>query len=180
MGAVPTNNPADLFIALYDALGDGPFRSQEVRQWDRNNWVSECAERVHDEVVSSGVASPEVMDEILSRGPIGTFAVLKGLDRALEHVDVRRSSENAVGQLNHLLSDYLDTGRLNSHVKDGLLLFRLAWAGRPLTLPDRAQYFGLVRVPPKTLCDVDFSMVKTNGNCRSIPPLLGIPTIVES
>ncbi len=161
-----TEHPGDLFVALYDALGDEPFRTQQVGAWRKDDWVNKTAEEVEAEVVESGCAPRQMVDQILRRGPIGTFALLQGLDFALEHVDARHSDADQVGHLYGVLAHYLDTGRLNTRLKDGLLLFRLASPGRPTTLPDRSQYFGVVRVPPELLSIVDYDVVKTHWDLQ--------------
>jgi predicted amidohydrolase len=145
---ISTEDPADLFLELYDEIGDGPFDDQRALRWRRSDgWVRRTAELICAEVMRTGRASRELVEPAVAEGGRGVFAVLMGLDSALMHADVMYGTAAETGEMYDWLLRHVTTGRLNSRVEDGLLLFRLSSAPRPRALPTRTTAFHVLRVP---------------------------------
>ncbi len=146
---ISTQDPADVFLALYDAIDDEPFNDQRVIQWSkRDQWVAEARAALCDSVVATGRVAPELVGPMLDDGDRGTFAALLGLDDALTRADVRYGTPGETHEMYEWAIRQINQGYLNSDPADGLLLYRLVDPPRPKSLPTRASAFGLIRVPP--------------------------------
>jgi predicted amidohydrolase len=139
-------DPADLFVSVFDWLGEAPFQAREADHWLGDPAVWTLARAVQDDVLDVGQADlSRIRTALRSRGAQGAFGVLLGLDEALAyaHPDAGNYGNAAI----YALTDrYLQLGRLNTESVRGLLLFRTSFPGRPRGLPSRASMFGLVRV----------------------------------
>jgi hypothetical protein len=145
---VTTEDPADLFLELYDAIDDGPFNDQRALRWRRSDrWARDTADLICANVIRTGRAPSELIAPVVAEGERGMFAAMMGLDQALMYADPLYGTPAETGETYDLLFRYLTTGRLNSKVEDGLLLFRLAGVPRPRGLPSRTTAFHLLRVP---------------------------------
>ena len=152
MRNLTTDDPADLFLAVYDEIGDEPFDDQAVVTWRRRDrWVQWHSANLCDQVVNTGRVPAELADRLLADGARGMFTVLKGLDEALTHADVRFSTPSDTREMYEWAFRHFTRGYLNSDPRDGLLLYRLVDPPRPTGLPARASDFGLVRVPPEVI-----------------------------
>lgn len=146
---ITSEDPADLFLELYDAIDDAPFNDQRALTWRRSDgWVRGTAELICANVMRSGRASRELIEPVLVEGERGIFAAMMGLDAALIHADPIYGTPAETGEMYDWLLRHHTTGRLNSSIEDGLLLFRLAGPPRPQGLPARTTAFHLLRVPP--------------------------------
>lgn len=160
---VDTEDPADLFMALYDQIGDDPWTTHRVGAWLRRDpWVQEASEGVCRDILRNGRVDRDLIAAIVADGPRGVFAVLKGLDDAFVHANVRLSTTGDTRAMYEWAIREFSVGYLNSDPRDGLLLFRLAAPPRPEGLPARATTFGVVRVPPEVskLYNVDYSRIR--------------------
>ena len=139
-------DPADLFVSVFDWLGESPFKAREADHWLGDPAVWKLARSVQDDILDGGVADlSRIRTALRSRGAQGAFGVLLGLDEALAyaHPDAGSYGNAAI----YALTDrYLQFGRLNTDAVHGLLLFRTSFPGRPRGLPSRASMFGLLRV----------------------------------
>jgi predicted amidohydrolase len=143
-------DPAALFIELYDQLPDEVFRRSDPMGWKSDPWVKRRARRVCDYIQEFGEADPRQVKEIIDEGGHrGTFAVLRGIDLALEIINPWIPSF-LYGNLAELTRRYAQTGRLNGPATDGALLPRCAYPGRPQGPGKKALYFGLHRVTPQS------------------------------
>jgi predicted amidohydrolase len=143
-------DPAALFMELYDQLSDEMFRRPDPELWKRDPDVQRRARRVCDYIQEFGEADPRQVQEIIDKdGHRGTFAVLRGIDLALEIINPWFPSFQ-YGNLAELTSRYAQTGRLNASAADGALLPRGAYQNRPQGPSGKATYFGLHRVTPQT------------------------------
>lgn len=143
---VSSDDPADLFVQLFDLIGDGPFRSGEARAWDRDPALRERAAEVDQQVRATGRVPRPLVDSLLDEGDRGVFALLRGLDLALSYVNPFTGRHDP-GRMYKIARRYAKYARLNTDAVAGALLFNCAFAGRPLGIPEKAQYFELLRVP---------------------------------
>jgi predicted amidohydrolase len=151
-------DPADLFVQLYDELGEHPFRGAvPAQQWWADPSVQADARRVCLKVLETGIA-PRNLVSRLAQSDRGMFAVLVGLDDALEYVHPFSATYDP-GRLYRIAVRYVTSGRLNSDAVDGALLVRNVFPGRPAGLPDREDFFGVVRVPRDAWADVEHSRI---------------------
>lgn len=177
---ITTEDPADVFLELYDAIGDGPFEDQRALRWRRSDgWVRRNAELICADVMRTARASRALLEAVVADGERGIFAALMGLDNALMHADVIYGTAAEAGEMYDWLLRHVITGRLNSRPEDGLLLFRLSSAPRPRSLPTRTTAFHLLRVPATiieahkidfgrlpTAFDIPFQAPSTDGRAR--------------
>ncbi len=143
-------DPAALFIELYDQLPEEVFLRPDPERWKRDPDVQRHAQRVRAYIQQFGEADPRQVQEIIDKdGHRGTFAVLRGIDLALEIINPWFPSFE-YGNLAELTSRYAETGKLNASTADGVLLPRGAYPNRPQGPGGKAAYFGLHRVTPKS------------------------------
>jgi predicted amidohydrolase len=143
-------DPAALFIELYDQLPDEVFLRPDPELWKRDPDLQRHARRVCDYIQKFGEADPRQVQEIIDKdGDRGTFAVLRGIDLALEIINPWFPSF-LYGNLAELTCRYAQTGRLNASEADGALLPRCAYPNRPQAPSGKATYFGLHRVTPQS------------------------------
>ncbi|MFD0854711.1 hypothetical protein ACFQ07_20905, partial [Actinomadura adrarensis] len=115
-------DPADLFIRLYDALGDQHFQGWQATEWYRDEEVRRQAEHVCEIVLTLGRLDPDLTeDTITEHGDRGRFAILLGLDGALAHANPYAPYHESPA-LSGVLIRYLTEGRFNSNDEDGALL----------------------------------------------------------
>jgi predicted amidohydrolase len=157
--SVPIDDPADLFLYLYDELGDEPFDSHEVIEWEVDDWVLDQAEAIRDGVLDSGYVSEELAGPALENGPRGIFAVLMGLNNALVEVGPQKGTQDGSACLAEILERFREHGYLNSDEAQGFLLYRVIPVTEPGNVPDRSTYFDVIRVERKWLDDVDYAHV---------------------
>ena len=155
-------DPVALFIELYDQLPEEVFRRPEPMQWKSSDvWVKRHARRVCDYIQEFGEADPYQVREIIDEGGHrGAFAVLRGIDLALEIVNPWSPSFQ-YGKLAEVMRRYAQTGRLNGPGTDGALLPRCAYPGRPQGPGKKALYFGLHRVSPQSWAGIRHEMLPT-------------------
>jgi hypothetical protein len=143
-------DPAALFIELYDQLPEEVFLRPDPERWKRDPDVQRHAQRVRAYIQEFGEADPRQVQEIIDKDEHrGTFAVLRGIDLALEIINPWFPSFE-YGNLAELTSRYVETGRLNASTADGVLLPRGAYPNRPQGPGGKASYFGLHRVTAKS------------------------------
>lgn len=151
-----TDDPAALFIELYDQLPDELFlRPDPVVQWERDAWVKRHARRVYDRILAYGVADPRQVKAIIDEGADrGIFTVLRGIDWAFDIINPWSPSFN-YGSLAELAARYAATGQLNDRMTtEGVLLPRGAYPGRPRGTSSKALHFGVHRVTPSSWAKV--------------------------
>ena len=136
-------DPAALFIELYDQLPEEVFLRPDPEVWKRDPDVQRHARRMCDYIQEFGEAEPRQVQEIIDKdGDRGVFAVLRGIDLALEIINPWFPSF-LYGNLAELTSRYAQTGRLNASAADGALLPRAAYPNRPKAPGGKASYFAL-------------------------------------
>jgi len=152
-------DPAALFIELYDGLPEEVFLRSDPMQWKADRWVNGHARRVCDYVQKSGEADPWQVETIIAEGGHrGTFAVLRGIDLALEIINPWTPCFE-YGNLAELARRYAQHGRLNDPASGGALLPRCAYPGRPAGPGTKALYFGLHRVTPQSWATIRHEML---------------------
>ena len=152
-------DPAALFIELYDQLPEAVFLRPDPEQWKRDADVQRHARRVCDYIQAFGEADPRQVQEIIDKdGDRGTFAVLRGIDLALEIINPWIPSFQ-YGNLAELWRRYVQTGRLNGPAIDGALLPRCAYPNRPQGPGNKALYFGLHRIRPQSWTRISHEML---------------------
>ncbi|MBG6091549.1 hypothetical protein IW256_005662 [Actinomadura viridis] len=157
-GAHPAD-PADLFIRLYDSLPDRRFQGWEATMWYDDPAVRRQAEEIAEIVLALGSLDPEVTGEIIeAEGDRGRFAILLGLDGALAHANPYGPYHDAPA-LSGVLIRYLTEGRFNADERDGALLPRCAFPGRPRGRRAKAEFFGVHRIPPEAWARVDHTVL---------------------
>src|SRR5690349_1901907 len=152
-------DPAALFIELYDQLPEEVFLRPDPEVWKRDPDVQRHARRMCDYIQEFGEAEPRQVQEIIDKdGHRGVFAVLRGIDLALEIINPWFPSF-LYGNLAELTSRYAQTGRLNASAADGALLPRAAYPNRPKAPGGKASYFGLHRVTPQSWARISHEML---------------------
>jgi predicted amidohydrolase len=143
-------DPAALFIELYDQLPEEVFLGSDPIQWKGDREVRRDAQRVCDHIQKWGEADPKQVERIIYEGGHrGRFAVLTGIDMALEIINPWTPSFE-YGNLAKLARRYAQYSRLDEPSDDGALLPRCAYPGRPAGPGKKALYFGLHRVTPES------------------------------
>jgi predicted amidohydrolase len=162
------SDPAALFIELYDQLPDEVFLRPDPEKWKHDPDVQRQAQRVCDYIQKFGEADLHQVQEIIDEdGHRGTFAVLRGIDLALEIINPWFPSF-LYGNLAELTSRYAETGRLNASAADGALLPRGAYPNRPQGPAGKAAYFGVHRVTLQSWEKISYEMLPTRRG-PSIP-----------
>ncbi|WP_378282644.1 hypothetical protein [Actinomadura rugatobispora] len=152
-------DPADLFLQLYDELPDRHFHGWQATRWYDDAGVRRRAGEISEIVLALGSLSPEVTEEnIAEDGDRGRFTVLLGLDGALAHANPYGPYHDAPA-LTGLTVRYLTEGRLNGDEREGALLPRCAFPGRPRGRRTKAEFFGVHRVPPEEWAKVDHTLL---------------------
>ena len=171
-------------MQLYDQLPEEVFRNRQPKQWERDPWVKGNASRVCEQTLERGVADPRQVEKIIQRGgDRGVFAVLRGIDWALAHVNPF-SPVFEYGKLARLATRYAKTGRLNDGpATEGALLPRCAYPGRPRGTSSKAFYFGLHRVTPESWAKIRHERVQNRHDPYFKPDhqvLVGCAPLLES
>ena len=156
--ATLSTDPADLFTELYDNLDGriaGPLQPDVALAWltdetseDVSAWVEgiamlgELSATAIRESIEQ-VDDPDEPEDAQRR----IFAVLRGLDRALAHVNPHTATYDH-GALRHLGVRYAHRGRLNSDATPGALVPRFAFPGRegPVAESLRELFTSVVRI----------------------------------
>lgn len=108
------DDPADLFVVLYDLLSDEHFRARKPIAWRKSPTVQGLANDICRDTLKSGHATPELASHIVRQhGDRGLFAVLTGLDWALGYVNPFIPSYD-VPTMGRLARRYARHHRLNS------------------------------------------------------------------
>jgi predicted amidohydrolase len=140
-------HPGDLFATIYDSLPDSAFAEREAETWPGRPEVRRISKRVVTHILNHGVADPNAAQEAIDKhGDAGRYAVLWGLDRALDYASPY-SSLHESEKLHWLVADYPLTNRVDSGAIPGAVLFRCSYPGGPRNLPRKDTVFSLVRVP---------------------------------
>ena len=152
-------DPADLFIRLYDELPDRHFQGWQATRWYNDADVRRRADEICELVMALGSLSPDVTEEMITAdGDRGRFALLLGLDGALAHANPYGPYHD-VPALTGLTVQYLTEGRFNRDERDGALLPRCAFPGRPLGRRTKAEFFGVHRVRPEEWERIDHTVL---------------------
>jgi predicted amidohydrolase len=139
---LPTRrDPADVLCWAFDTISRSAFRAS-VEQWE---WDDEL-ERISARVEADAIAG--TLGAISIAGDADAYAVVRGLDRALQSVNPLLSGVPPAA-LRPLAARYARTGRLDSGAVEGALLPRFASGGRRGQLPDDVHdaLGSVVRVP---------------------------------
>lgn len=146
------DDPADLFVVLYDALPHWPFSGRTANQWFCDSSVKQRAELVCKDVRSDGHASIGLVRNLIREyGDQGMFAVLMGLDRAFENAGIYPGTTGE-STMCWLGRRYQNTNSLNSNTEQaGLLLPRYTRPGRVMAEhAGKPDFFSVHRVTPAT------------------------------
>jgi predicted amidohydrolase len=147
----PTD-PADLFAVLYDSLPERLFALDgEAEDWLVDDAVSEIAALVEGEVAQSGRLSSDSLERFavdVDQEERGRFAVMLGLDRAMEQLDLTAGTPDS-GPLVELELRYLELGRLNTEAVAGAVLPKIVSPAQEHLLPEslREAFSAVIRVP---------------------------------
>ncbi|MFI0355119.1 hypothetical protein [Actinomadura sp. 9N407] len=175
--------PADLFIRLYDALPDHLFQGWTATMWYDDARVRRQAQEISEIVLALGRLDPEMTEEIVEAdGDRGRFAILLGLDGALAHANPYGPYHDAPAMTGALVT-YLTEGRLNSHEREGALLPRCAFPGRPRGRRTKAEFFGVHRVPPQEWARVEHRVLPAVNDAhfsRDEPVNVGCAPMLET
>ncbi|MBO4258375.1 hypothetical protein [Streptomyces griseorubiginosus] len=162
------DDPADLFVVLYDLLPDEHFQGQEAIEWVHDPAVRVRADQVCTSVLKAGRVTAELAAEIAAEiqvpGGRATFAVLTGLDWALGSVNPFSPCYDEP-TMAWLARRYIQYNRLNNPrgATAGLLLPRCTrpgkvlaeWTGKPdffnvhRVTPDNCRRIRLGRIPDR-------------------------------
>jgi predicted amidohydrolase len=156
----PTD-PAAVFMKLYDQLPEDVFAQREALRWERDPQVKRDATRVYEHILGHGLTDPRLTAKIVQGGGNRErFAVLRGIDWALEHVNPFDPVFDQ-GNLAWLAERYAEHARLNGGrpETEGLLLPRCAYPGRPRGTNGKSLYFGLNRVSPECMAKVRYDRI---------------------
>jgi hypothetical protein len=161
-----SSDPADAFVAIFDKLPESLFLGDEANELSIADEVIEQANAVEQQVLLDGHVAPGLCDlpDDGTRNRVG-FARLIALDRIL-----RRAHPHA-GAPTHkcviaIAARYVQQGRFNSRVEDGLLLPRLMEYGAPPHRRNKYESFGVVRIGPTKIGNVEFKAIGLPG-CRT-------------
>lgn len=161
-----SSDPADAFVAIFDKLPESLFLGDEADELSIADEVIKQANAVEQQVLLDGQVAPGLCDlpDDATRNRVG-FARLIALDRIL-----RRAHPHA-GAPTHkcvtaIAARYVQQGRFNSRLEDGLLLPRLMEYGAPPHRPNKYEFFGVVRVGPTKIGNVEFKAIGLPG-CRT-------------
>jgi hypothetical protein len=142
---VTHDDPADVFVEIYDRLPVAWFRREELELWIRSRQLANVAEPVTDACLEQGVLDRNWISGIVANGAEYELAVLVGIDDALKHASPWWSGTTA-GGMARVRDRYLIGGRLN-RATDGALLPRSTFPGRPLAGKEKRDFFRVMRVP---------------------------------
>jgi hypothetical protein len=161
MSSFFSDDPADLFVQLYDLLGNECFQDGRAERWGRDPGVRSRAVDIERLILATGRAPTEGLDELLSsQDKEGAFTVLLALDLALAHINPFSGWWDP-GRLYEVETRYARTARLNTDGVSGALLFGCAYAGRPQGQPEKRQFFELVRVEPAVWREVNLGWLES-------------------
>jgi predicted amidohydrolase len=164
-------DPADLFSELYDRLPSRPFAGDEANRWYEDRDLTARAFEIRDHVLATGTASEALLAELEGGADDMRFTAMRGLDAALEHVNPF-SGVHDPGRLNGIARRYARTGRLNEQAT-GALLVRCCFAGRPPGVPDKPDFFSLMRVSQAVWKDIDHARIENESDVTLEPPSKG-------
>ncbi|GGL83724.1 hypothetical protein GCM10010129_29240 [Streptomyces fumigatiscleroticus] len=149
------DDPADLFVVLYDLLPEEHFRADKAIDWLHNSTVRDLADRVCTGVLRTGRVTAGLTDEIVAsiheHGDQGLFAVLTGLDWAMAPANPFGPCYDAP-TMAWLTSRYIRHNRLNNPKGEttGMLLPRCTRPGRvQAEWTSKAEFFNVHRVTPE-------------------------------
>jgi predicted amidohydrolase len=182
-----SEDPADLFVQLYDRLGDDPFLDGSAADWYEDPLLREHAFEVQRQVLATGRVARALVGK-LAVTERGKFALLWGLELALAEIDpfTGRAEGTQGREMMRLAMRYASHARLNTDPDDGALLYVRAFAGRPLGIPAKAQFFRLIRVPASACEGVDHAWLPANHGFFSLESApggdipIGCPPIAET
>jgi predicted amidohydrolase len=162
-----SSDPADAFVAIFDKLPDSLFLGDEADKLSAADEVIKQANAVERQVLLDGQVAPGLCDlpDDQTRNRVG-FARLIALDRVLRRAHPHAGAPTH-GCVIAIAARYAEHGRFNSRVEeDGLLLPRLMEYGAPPHRPDKHEFFGVVRVTPTQMANVEFKRIGLSG-CRT-------------
>lgn len=146
-----SDDPGDVFLALYDVLDDAVFASDAATRLRTLPSVRAEAAAVEKAVCQSGRVDPWVWTiEADTQGSGILLGRLIGLDRVLQWVHPRSQSP-VPNSLRSIAARYQRRGRFNTDPSQGLILPRLVRYGAPTHLEDKEDAFSVVRVHPDQL-----------------------------
>jgi len=167
-GAELPDDPADLFVVLYDLLSDEHFRDRKPIGWRKNPTVRELADDVCTDVLKDGYATPELAAQIIrEHGDPGIFAVLTGLDWAMGAANpfMPCYDEPAMGRLTRR---YARHGRFDSprdEQETGLLLPRCTRPGKLAANPtNKPDFFNVHRVTPDNCHGIQHGLISSRND----------------
>ncbi|MEV8015792.1 hypothetical protein AB0O76_05420 [Streptomyces sp. NPDC086554] len=143
-------DPADLFVVLYDALPNWPFRGRTANKWFDDIQVRQQAELVCKDVRRDGRASIDLVRNLIREyGDQGIFAALMGLDRAFENAGIYPGTTGE-STMCWLGRRYQNTNSLNNNTeRTGLLLPRYTRPGKVIAEhTGKPDFFSVHRVTP--------------------------------
>jgi hypothetical protein len=162
-GQYYSTDPADLFAQLYDAIPDSVFLGWDAMKWNDSAPVRRQALEISTAILESGEVDTAHVEELIEEhGPRGMFTVLLGLDWTLIYVNPYGPAFGDVN-LTNLQLRYAERQLLNSTAVSGALLPRCTFPGRPRGKLDKAEFFGVHRIPAEQWAKVEH---------RSVPPEL--------
>lgn len=158
MTSLPAD-PVDLFAALFDLLDERPFGDGSVEKWQSDHALAARADEVEEQLVAEGAAEGRLYAGLATASDAGVFAVLRGIDAALDRLSPFTGSPGDAEKLAWVATRYAATGILSSAATEGAVLFRCAYPGRPVGIGSKADYYGLVRIPTDVWARVSFSRI---------------------
>lgn len=176
-------DPADLLCAAHDAIPRITFRTS-VERWDADPALEAMSARIATAALMGETA--EAARAAAEGDPAGCYAVVRGLDRALAHVNPLLAGVPPAA-LAPLAMRLARTGRLDTGAPGGALLPRVASGGRRGQLAeDLADALAaVVRVPPADWAACDHAVLspwarltradRTSGLRVAATPMIGDP-----
>jgi predicted amidohydrolase len=159
-------DPADVFAMLYDLVPDKAFTDGRVDKWLEDPAVERRSRELEEQVVEYGRLDELTLEFLGLAGASERFAALQGIDSALDRLSPFSGGTTGDGAaLAPMLARYTERGCLNTTDIEGAVLFRCTFPGRPVGLPKKDEFFGLIRVSAETWRRVNFARV---------PPLLDL------
>lgn len=158
----PSDNPADVFVRLFDQIPESLFLGDEVEELSGEDAVWQESSAVEQAVLRDGRAAPTLADlpEDSSRNRFA-LARLIGLDRILFRVNPRAEA-SPPPSLMWLAARYARKGHFNDQTP-GLLLPRLVNYGAPRHRPDKYETFSVIRVEPDRINNIQYKALGSRG-----------------
>jgi predicted amidohydrolase len=169
-------DPADLFVTLYDELPEPVFCGWDAQDWFADRSVRDLAGKICEAILDYGELAPEDVARIIARdGDRGRFTILLGIDDALQFINpYALYHQEFFPSLYGLAGRYQSEHRLNTKATTGLLLPRCAFPCRPIAKREKDEFFRLHRITAEQAKVVEHSVL-SHVLDAALPPETPVP-----